>query len=75
MFCFAPLLATLLLSSMFVWFRSLAYLAGRAAAFSDDLETARESNLFKTNPDRFLAVEFVQGFPVHAAYPFSLAKA
>ena len=44
-------------------------------AFSDDLETARESNLFKTNPDRFLAVEFVQGFPVHAAYPFSLAKA
>ena len=47
----------------------------RAAAVSDDLETARESNLFRTDPDRFLALEFVKAFPVHAASPFSLAEA
>ena len=73
MFCFAPLLALLLLI-LFVWFRSLAYIAGRAAAVSDDFETARECNLFRTDPDRFLALEFVKAFPVHAASPFSLGE-
>ena len=61
MFLFASLLATFLLLSMFVWFGSLAYLAGRAAAVSDDIETARESNLFRTEPDRCLTLEFVKG--------------
>ena len=56
--------------------RSLAYRAGgRAAAVPDDLETVRESNLFRTDPDRFLSLEFVKAFPVHAASPFSLGEA
>ena len=42
---------------MFGWFRSVAYLARRAAAVCDDLETAQENNLFKTDPDRFLALK------------------
>lgn len=49
-------------------------LCGRAAG-SDKLETARGSNLFRTDPDRFLALEFVKAFPIHAASPFSLAEA
>ena len=61
---------------MFILFRSLAYLAGdRAMAVSENLETALESNLFRTDPDRFLALEFVNAFPVHAASPFSLGEA
>ena len=55
-------LATLVLLSMFL-FRSLAYLAGGRAAFSDDLKTARESNLLRTDPDRSPAQEFCKGFP------------
>ena len=59
---------------MIVLFHSLACLAGgRAAAVSDDLETARESNVFRTDPDRFLALGF-KAFPVHAASPFSLGE-
>ena len=62
--------------STFVLFRSLAYLAcGRAAAVSGDIETARESNLFRTDPNCFLALDFVKAFPVHAASPFSLGSA
>ena len=52
-------LATLQFWSMFVSFRSLAYLAARTAAVSDDLETARESNLFRTDPARYLAPKLV----------------
>ena len=57
-------LATLLLLSAFVLFRSLVYLAGgRAAAISDGPDTARESNLFRTDPDVFLALQFVKAVP------------
>ena len=57
-------LATLLLLSTFVLVRSLAYLAGgRAAAISDGPDTARESNLFRTDPDVFLALQFVKAVP------------
>ena len=61
---------------MIVLFHSLACLAGgRAAAVSDDLETARESNVFRTDPDRFLALGFVKAFPVHNDSPFILGEA
>ena len=51
-------LAILVLLSMFVLFRSLAYLAGGRAALSDDLKTARESNLLRTDPDDLPAQYF-----------------
>ena len=58
-----------------VLFRSLAYLAwGRDAAVSDALETPWESNLFRADPNIFLALEFVTAYPVHAASPFSLGE-
>ena len=57
-------LATLLLLSTFVLFRSLAYLAGgRAAVISDGPDTALESNLFRNDPDLFLALQFVKAVP------------
>ena len=37
--------------------------AGRAAAVSDDLETARESNQFRTDPDRFVALDLLGPSP------------
>lgn len=47
----------------------------RTAAVSDDLETARENNLFRTDPGRVLALASVKAFLVHAVSPFSLAEA
>ena len=60
---------------MLILFRALAYLAGGRVEAVSDLETAREGNLFRSDPDRFLVLEFVKAFPVHSASPFSLVDA
>ena len=77
MFRFAPLLAAPPSVVYYDCFVSLPCVlaGGRAAAVSDDLETARESNVFRTDPDRFLALAFVKAFPVHNDSPFILGEA
>ena len=52
----------------------LRFFLCRAVVMSDDLEIARESNLFRADPDRFLALDYVKAFPVYAAAAVSLAE-
>ena len=53
---------------------SWVFYVGRNFAILDDLEIAPVSNLFRTDPDRFLALDLVNVFPVDAAATFSLAE-
>ena len=53
---------------------SWVFYVGRNFAILDDLEIAPVSHLFRTDPDRFLALDLVNVFPVDAAATFSLEE-
>ena len=61
-------------SNKYIQRSPLGVLCHRAVAILDDIEIAWESNMFQTDPDRFLAVEYVKAFPAYAAATFSLAE-
>lgn len=46
----------------------------RAIEFQNTLEAARSSQLFRTNPQRYLALSFVKAFPIDAASPFNIGE-
>lgn len=46
----------------------------RAVETYDELQAARNSKLFRTDPQRFLVQEYVKAYPIDSAEPFNRAE-
>lgn len=50
------------------------YVICRAIEVQNELEEARNSQLFRTNPQRYLALRFVKAFNIDVAAPFNIGE-